>query len=110
MAKMFGELTNRMEDECRLRYILSLSEEAQALFDPKEPLFGQLVADRFPDAADDISEAGKCLALQRGTAAVMHLMRVVEVGLKALAKFLRIPYAPSWESYLKQISDKIALP
>ena len=35
-------------------------------------------------------------------------MRVMEAGLKALAKLLDIPYAPSWESYLKQINDKIA--
>ena len=34
-------------------------------------------------------------------------MRVMEVGLKALAKDLKIPYAPSWESYIKQIEAKI---
>ncbi len=34
-------------------------------------------------------------------------MRVMEEGLKALAKLLGIPYAPSWESYISQISDKI---
>lgn len=38
----------------------------------------------------------------------MHLMRVMEVGLKALAKALKIPYAPNWESYLFQIQTKIA--
>ncbi len=37
----------------------------------------------------------------------MHLMRVMELGLKALAKALKIPYAPSWESYLSQIQTKI---
>ena len=42
----------------------------------------------------------------------MHLMRVMEVGLKALAAspLLGIPYAPSWESYLRQIEAKIAQP
>jgi hypothetical protein len=61
-----------------------------------------------PAAIDDIEEAGKCLALGRATACVLHTMRILEVGLKALAKALNIPYAPSWESYLKQISDQIA--
>jgi hypothetical protein len=70
-------------------------------------LFGQLVNDKFPASIDDIEEAGKCIALGRGTGAVMHLMRVMEVGLKSLGRMLTIPYAPSWESYLKQISDKI---
>ena len=68
---------------------------------------GKEVNDRFPKAIDDIEEAGKCLALGQGTACVLHTMRVVECGLKALAGALGIPYAPSWESYLKQISDKI---
>jgi hypothetical protein len=34
-------------------------------------------------------------------------MRVMECGLRALANALGIPYAPSWEGYLRQISDKI---
>jgi hypothetical protein len=40
----------------------------------------------------------------------MHLMRVMEAGLKALAKELGVPYAPSWEAYLTQIQTKIGLP
>jgi len=36
------------------------------------------------------------------------MMRVLEDGLKGLAKLLKIPYAPSWESYLQQIQTKIA--
>jgi hypothetical protein len=65
------------------------------------------VLERFPAAIDDTLDAGKCLALGQGTACVFHLMRVMEVGLKALAKRLKIPYAPSWESYLRQIGDKV---
>jgi hypothetical protein len=34
-------------------------------------------------------------------------MRIMESGLTALAGALDIPYAPSWESYLRQISSKI---
>jgi hypothetical protein len=35
-------------------------------------------------------------------------MRVMEEGLKLLAKLLGIPYAPSWESYIRQISENIS--
>ena len=52
------------------------------------PLFGPDVFNNFSSANDDIDEAGKCLALGRGTACVMHLMRVLEVGLAALASAL----------------------
>lgn len=70
-------------------------------------LFGEKVENDFSSASLDIEEAGKCLALGRPTASVFHLMRVMEVGLKALAKALAIPYAPSWESYITQIDTKI---
>ena len=48
-------------------------------------LFGDDVFENLPSANNDIFEAGTCLALERGTACVMHLMRVVEAGLKVLA-------------------------
>jgi hypothetical protein len=71
-------------------------------------LFGKEVNDRFPAAIDDIEEAGKCLALGRATGCVLHTMRCLEVGLRALGAALDIPYAPSWESYLQQIAQNIA--
>jgi hypothetical protein len=44
-------------------------------------IFGESVANAFPNSSYDIAEAGICLALARGTAAVFHLMRVLEIGL-----------------------------
>lgn len=40
---------------------------------------------------------------------MFHAMRVMEAGLKTLARQLGIPYAPSWESYLRQISAQLEL-
>jgi hypothetical protein len=74
------------------------------------PLFGQAVSDRFPAAIDDIEEAGNCLATENGTATIYHLMKVVECGLKGLGSEIGIPYAPSWESYIRQITTQLALP
>lgn len=72
-----------------------------------EPLFGLKAFEQFPRAIYDIEEAGKCLAFERSTACVFHLMRVMEEGLKILARALAIPYAPSWEAYLRQIKDRV---
>lgn len=69
--------------------------------------FGEEVFSNFPSATDDIRNAGRCLALGQGTAAVFHTMLVLELGLTALGKALGIPYAPSWEAYLRQISTKM---
>jgi hypothetical protein len=101
-----NELSRRMEEELEVHLFFQMTSHRQYYDTPM--LFGSTVNDKFPEAIDDIEEAGKCIALSRGTGAVMHLMRVMEAGLKALAKMLAIPYAPSWESYLTQISNKIA--
>ena len=70
-------------------------------------LFGEEVFRKFPGATDDIFEAGTCLALERGTACVMHLMRVVELGLKTLASALGIGSQNDWGSYLREIDREL---
>ena len=107
IGDLLKELRIRFFDELNEREFLYVSPERVRFY--KEPmLFGKGVNDRFPLAIDDIEEAGKCLAVGQGTACVLHTMRVMEVGLKALGKALNIPYAPSWEAYLTQISANIA--
>ncbi len=105
---LLKELRTRIFDELTERQFLYVAPD-RVKFYTEPMLFGKEVNDRLSAAIDDIEEAGKCLALGRATACVLHTMRVLEVGLKALARALNIPYAPSWESYLKQISDQIAV-
>lgn len=66
-------------------------------------LFGKEVFDAFPSANNDIAEAGNCLALERGTACVLHLMRVVEVGLRILAGAVGVSTQSNWGAYLREI-------
>lgn len=54
--------------------------------------FGQEVSNAFPSAANDINEAGYCLAVEANTGAVYHLMCAVEYGLRALAKDRRVVF------------------
>ena len=56
----------------------------------KDRLFGDEVWHGFPSARADIREAGNCLATGCNTAAVFHLMRAVEWGLRALATDLGV--------------------
>ena len=53
-----------------------------AYYRPAEPLFGAAVEAKFPEMSEDISEAGKCLALNRATASVFHLMRIMEIAVQ----------------------------
>lgn len=103
LATQIRALRQHVADEMAELKFLQIEGEHVALYESDAPLFGELVAERFSSANDDIEEAGKCLALGRGTATVFHLMRIMEAGLKALGAELGIPYAPSWESYIRQL-------
>jgi hypothetical protein len=108
IALSVRELKTRLKDELIEREFFYVPP-AKVPFYTDAMLFGKGVNDRFPQVIDDIEEAGKSLALGRGTACVLHTMRVLETGLKVMAKGLDIAYAPSWESYLKQIATNIGM-
>jgi hypothetical protein len=102
-------ILDTVQAELASKLFFRLSDETAKYYKDKR-LFGDEVETVFPSAVTDIEESGKCLALGRGTATVFHMMRVAEIGLKKVGADLNIPYAPSWESYTKQIGDKLAMP
>ncbi|PZU63222.1 hypothetical protein [Sphingobium sp.] len=66
----------------------------------------------FPRTSFEVEEAAKCIALGRHTAAVFHAMRMLELGIKALAKRLAIddptkPAEKNWAFILKAVKAKI---
>jgi hypothetical protein len=70
---------------------------------------------KFPPVYRDAEEAGKCLAYDRGTACVFHLMRIMECGLRALGASLGDPRLdpkrnPSWDSILKKCDEELVRP
>jgi hypothetical protein len=86
-------------------------------------LFGEELHSSFPSARNDIREAGNCFAVDCNTAAVFHLMRSVECGLRAFCyhfgfkqvrkkhkKTGRIEYVPieysQWELMLNQLGSR----
>jgi hypothetical protein len=101
------DLERRLHDEFDSMVFMYVPTGAVRFWQAPQ-LFGEKVLQTFPSAQRDIEEAGNCLACGRGTAAVFHLMRVMEVGLRAIALKLAIPYKPSWESYLEHIERKLA--
>ena len=87
---MAGDLARRMCDELELNYYLALSLSERDLYEQISPLFGDEVEASFPIASEDISEAGKCIALGRYTASIFHLMRAMEAALTVLGNKLRV--------------------
>jgi len=75
-------------------------------------LFGDEVEVKLSTANYDIEEAGKSFAVGRYTATVFHLMRVIEVGVRAFAKGLGVwatvsTAQPSWGEVLRLTNQEI---
>jgi hypothetical protein len=94
---------------------IHLRPDAHEYFE-QDALFGDEVRVKFPSAAADIKAAGNCLALDLWTAAVFHLMRVVEYGLRALARERKIKLPKKrelewaeWQEIISGIDQKVAL-
>lgn len=85
----------------------------QADFFEQNHLFGEEVSKSFPSAVPEIKEAGNCLAADLNTAAVFHLMRIAEVGMRAFALQLKVKLNRKpithggWSQIIEQIEKKI---
>jgi len=111
-GELCDQLSKRMVDECHIKHFLSLSDDEKNLYSPTEPLFGKQVDKAFPSASFEIDEAGKCRALGRNTASVFHLMRLMEICIKAAAACLGVPPPTTgsdrnWGVILKKIKDAV---
>lgn len=107
-----ADLLLRLRDELELTKFVHIESGRIQFYDPTEPLFGQLVAANYPTAYLEVEEAGKCLALGRSTACVFHLMRTMEVGIRAIAQGLKIPdpvkpAEKNWGAILRKIREAI---
>ncbi|WPP06349.1 hypothetical protein [Methylocella tundrae] len=113
LNKLIDDITGRLEDEFFSINLLVLEQTTQTYFGSDGGLFGPDVSANFPALTEDIAEAGNCLALSRHTAAVFHLMRVMEVGVQRLGDLLHIslPSTKNWQNILDEVNKAIkALP
>jgi hypothetical protein len=88
--QLIADLAERIKDELALKSLFLLTEQESTIFIQIDPLFGQEVTTAFPSSAYDITECGKCYALGRSTASVMHAMRSLEPAFTAMGKELGI--------------------
>jgi len=93
--------------EAQSRKFFAMSGGADQYHKTADELYGPNVVDAFPSAAFDIEEAGKCQAFGLWTASVMHTMRVLEIGLQALAGHVGVAHEENWNKTLNQIEAKL---
>jgi hypothetical protein len=103
-AVWLAELRRRLVEELAHRRFVYVAPNDEDYFNPVADW--HLVWDAFRTTIDDTQEAGKCLALGRPTASVMHLMRVLEVGLRAMATSLEVN-GREWGELLQNIEAEL---
>ena len=99
LSQMLVELQNRLMDDLSMRLFLAVPESQETLYKQDKPLFGEQVEKKFTQMSEDVSEAGKCLALNRNTAAVFHLMRIMELGVQSFGTRLGLTLGRSEQEY-----------
>lgn len=99
-------LNERFEDELS-EIILHRVPPSRIRYYKQISLFGEKVANSFFSACSDIEEAGTCLSLGMATASVFHSMRVMEVGLRAIEKSLKIKTQPNWGASIAEMNKLI---
>ncbi len=96
--------------ELRGRLFMYIPEE-KAKFWPRkaEPFaFGKEVSNQFPSTTFDANSAAMCLATSQSTAAVFHLMRVLEIGLAVLGSVFGVSLAhTNWGPAIEEIEKKV---
>lgn len=107
--RFLSALGDALASESAGKLFLALSQSEAELFEGVAA-FGPEVEDRFPCVAHDIDEFAKSSALGRHTAAVFHLMRTLEAGLRAMSLCLgSTKYAPghgrAWGAILNDVRD-----
>jgi hypothetical protein len=103
-------------DSIRTNFLIQMNSKLVLVFDTghveylrtNEPPFGREVDDAFPKASGEIWEAAMCLAFQRPTATVFHLMRAMELAVQRLAVTLGVTkIEKEWGKLLADIGRAI---
>jgi hypothetical protein len=108
ISQAINHLLSRVKDDLALQKFYRVVSEDAHLYGC-ENLFGDAVTAKFKDAAEDIKNAGSCLALGQGTACVFHLMRAMEAAVRKLGSRLKITVTPNstWRNMTSQMDAKI---
>ncbi len=105
-ARLEG-ISHTIESELQQHHFFQVRGELANKYFDVVAWFGSQIFVSFPAATYDIDEAAKCFVLDRHTASVFHLFRVVEIGLRALAKDLGVAYTVNgWDALLKKIDTE----
>jgi hypothetical protein len=108
----FARIQEAIKAELSGRFFMYIPSNMIHYYSDKN-LFGEEVENKLPSVSSDIAESGRCLALGRFTACVLHLMRVTETGARSFGTSLGLVLNPrdGMDAVLQQANHRIqALP
>jgi hypothetical protein len=113
--EMQAQLFDRIQDDLRRGEFFMIPAHKRDYYTHAATQFGDNVNKKFPGAQNDIESASKCFAFGRYTAVVFHLMRAMELGLRALGNSLNDTRLdpkrnPTWDTILRRCDDELKLP
>jgi hypothetical protein len=103
-----GQLRDRMHSELKSRLFLFVPNIEAGYYNQTEA-FGSEVARKFPECISDVEGAGNGIALGMDTAAVFHLMRVMERGVQRFGEKLGVTFGSekNWQNMLEEANKAI---
>jgi hypothetical protein len=108
LVNALDAIRNNFLAQMSSRLVVVIDSRHASYLNSEVQLFGSEVEDAFPQAVEEISEAGKCLALERPTACVFHLMRAMEIAVEGLCHALgKKVDSKVWGNMLADISNAI---
>jgi hypothetical protein len=109
IAYRLKEIRQRIEDDLKHVNFLLVPLSKVGYYD--QPFFGIEVEVKFPEALDDMREAGRCFALGRYSGVVLHCMGIVQCGLIKFAKPFRISIdiqMDDWNTIITKLDGAIS--
>ena len=85
------ELHANISDALAIHLFFWVPPDRAAFYQQKEPIFGSDFATHFASSERDARKAGQCFAFGQYTACVFHVMRVMEIALRAAEGSLQLP-------------------
>lgn len=102
------DLRSRIEAEFESKLMFCMSDRYSKYWPGPDQISTAFLSDKFSESAYDIESAAKCLALEQGTASVLHLMRAMESAVQKLAASLGVEKVEKeWGKLLSDIRTKI---
>lgn len=108
LAAACYQVTTSLSDELEGHHAYIVGPREAKLIEDTLGGFGLEVVTLFPDTRRDISDGATCRAFELWTASVMHMMRVAEIGVQALADHLAVKAGATWGGTIANINKALA--